>query len=211
MFKNKKKVLKMRKVILSAFLAFSCSIFCCEPYDSTEVLPFDGHGWFANANSLDQIIQKNKPIVAIEVGSWLGASTRFIAERVAKVYAVDTWCGSPLEAVHMNDPRLPHLYQQFLSNTIHAGLTDRIIPIRMNSLEAAKALRGKVDLIYLDAAHDTNSVIADILAWYPHLRKGGVMCGDDWSWPTVREAVVHCSRVLNKKIDARDHFWSFVD
>lgn len=37
------------------------------------------------------------------------------------------------------------------------------------------------DFVYLDAAHDEKSVTADLEAWYPKLRKGGVMCGDDYT------------------------------
>lgn len=50
----------------------------------------------------------------------------------------------------------------------------------MRSVEAAKALDVMADLINIDAAHDYKSVKEDILAWYPHLKEGGIMCGDDW-------------------------------
>lgn len=185
-----------------------------EPYNSVKQLPFDPHGWFANSKPLQSIIEKKQPKTVIEVGSWLGKSTRFIASKIpqgGKVYAVDTWEGSPQEQVHLKDPRLPFLYQQFLSNVIHAGLTDVIIPIRMKSIEASKALNIQADLIYIDAAHDTQSVTEDILAWYPHLQKDGIMTGDDWNWTTVRTAVVNCANKLNKKVSSYDNFWWYHD
>lgn len=202
----------MKKLVMLGILTLSTlNLFCSEPYDSIHVLPFDPHGWFINADPLGQIIDQNKPKTVIEMGSWLGCSTRFLAERCDKVYAIDTWCGSPEESVHMNNPNLPYLYQQFLSNTIHANLTDKIVPIRMNSLEAARALNLKADLIYIDGAHDIKSVIEDVLAWYPHLNENGIMCGDDWSWPSVREGVIHCSIKLNRKICAIENFWWFYE
>ena len=185
-----------------------------EPYDSIEDLPFDPHGWFGNGDKLEKIINEKQPQVVIEVGSWLGLSTRFIAGSVpegAKVYAVDTWGGSPQENVHLQDPRLPYLYQLFLSNVKHAGFADTIIPIRMDSLEAAKALNVQADLIYIDAAHDTASVLADITHWYPHLNPDGVMCGDDWKWDSVRVAVEICARHFKKNIYSNDNFWCFID
>jgi predicted O-methyltransferase YrrM len=183
-----------------------------EPYCSINNLPFDPHGWFGNAEQLAACF-KEKPITTvIEIGSWLGSSTRFLATSVAnggKVYAVDTWAGSPGEPVHMQDPRLPYLYQLFLSNVKHAQLTGKIVPVRMNSLEASKALNVKADLIYIDGAHDTTSVYLDILHWHSHLNEGGIMCGDDWLWPTVQAAVVKSARQLNKSIYVSHNFWRF--
>lgn len=180
-----------------------------DPYRSITVLPFDGEGWFSLANraKLEEFIQAFNPSVAIEVGAWLGCSTRFIASKMqdkAKVYAVDTWLGS---IEHQQDPRLPFLYQQFLSNVIHTGLTDKIIPIRMRSLEASQALNVQADLIYIDAAHDTESVKQDILVWYPHLTQDGILCGDDWGWATVRAGVVQAAQALGLQIFAVDNFW----
>jgi hypothetical protein len=185
-----------------------------EPYRSVVLLPYDGHGWFGNADPLGEILESKKPNVVIEVGSWLGCSTRFIASNIpegAVLYAIDTWKGTPGESVHMQDPRLPCLFQIFLSNVIHAGLTDKIIPVRMDSVEASRGLRIKADLIYLDGAHDTESVTRDIEAWLPHLNEGGIMCGDDWSWDTVRVAVINCAEKHEKQVHVVGNFWVFVD
>lgn len=181
-----------------------------EPYRSIQVLPFDGHGWFVNEAQLHICLEVKPARVVIEVGSWLGKSTRFIASCIpedGRVYAIDTWLGSPGESVHMKDPRLPHLYQLFLSNVRHAGLTQKIIPIRMESLEAAKGLAVQADLIYLDASHDIESVYQDIVAWYPHLVEEGIFCGDDWDWESVRIGVIKAAGILHKKVNYYSHFW----
>ena len=77
----------------------------------------------------------------------------------------------------------------------------------MNSVEASKALNVKADLIYIDGAHDTFSVTNDILSWYPHLEEGGIMCGDDWWWDSVRVAVVECAKQFGKKVNYVGNFW----
>lgn len=205
----------MKKFLLLILCLNSC-LFAdmSEPYRSIETLPFDNHGWFCNEKQLGPVLDQKSPKVVIEIGSWLGSSTRFIASRIPKngiVYAVDTWKGSPAESIHLQDPRLPYLYQLFLSNIKHANLTEKIIPIRMESTEASIALNVKADLIYLDASHDTDSVIDDIMNWHPHLNKGGLLCGDDWTWESVKAAVIHCSGVLNKKFNAEGNFWWFED
>jgi len=207
----------MNKFLLIATLTFS-SIFSSiqsteempEPYKSLNVLPFDGQGWFGNARQLTEILDSNNISTVIEVGSWLGSSTRFLASSIdpkGKVYAVDTWKGSTTEAIHMQDPRLPYLYQIFLSNVIHASMTNQIVPIRMESLEAANALSVKADLIYIDASHETLAVYQDILAWMPHLNKDGVICGDDWQWATVQKGVTRAAKKLNLQVTSSENFW----
>lgn len=181
-----------------------------EPYRSIIDLPFDDHGWFINQRQMETCLQALKPKTVIEVGSWLGSSTRFIAERLpdgAILYAVDTWLGSPAEDVHLRDPRLPYLFQLFLSNVKHAGLSHVIIPIRMDSLEASKALNVQADMIYIDASHDTESVYNDILAWFPHLKRGGIFCGDDWGWISVQVGVLRAADVLKGTVVPDGNFW----
>lgn len=185
-----------------------------EPYCSIVDLPFDDHGWFGHANSKNILAEiKAKPITTvIEIGSWLGSSTRFIAKSLpdnGKVYAVDTWLGTSTDDIHQTDPRLPHLYQLFLSNVKRANLTHKIVPIRMQSIEAAHALNVKADLIYIDGAHDEESVYNDIVYWYPHLNPEGIMCGDDWLWEGARKAIQRAAKNLNRKIFVEENFWKF--
>jgi hypothetical protein len=46
-------------------------------------------------------------------------------------------------------------------------------------------------MIYLDAAHSYQEVLADIRAFWPLVRPGGVLFGDDYEllWPGVIRAV----------------------
>lgn len=61
--------------------------------------------------------------------------------------------------------------------------------ITTKSTEFAKTLQtsgkdflGKdtVDFVYIDAAHDHESVANDILAWWPLLKEGGILAGHDF-------------------------------
>ena len=94
---------------------------------------------------------------------------------------------------------------------IHAGLTERVIPIRLPSVEAASRLRSEptltVDLVYLDGGHDEASVEADLAAWYPFVRGHGVLCGDDWGFPDVRRVVSAFAREHGLSIYLNDPFW----
>src|SRR5579883_2662808 len=96
-----------------------------EPYQNVQLLPFDPHGWYGNAIPMENLFETNEIKIVIEVGSWLGASTRHIATLLpedGKIYAVDHWMGS-IEHQPGGDafhPAVSFAYQQFLSNVIHA-------------------------------------------------------------------------------------------
>ena len=91
---------------------------------------------------------------------------------------VDHWKGS---AEHTQD--CSHLYRQFLSNVIRTRLTHQIIPLKMTTLEASKYSFPPIDLLYVDASHDEDSVLQDLEAWAPLIQQsGGILCGDDFLW-----------------------------
>lgn len=209
----------MRRFIFLFLIIFANSIQSLElpePYRSIEVLPFDPQGWYGNANSIQKIFSRYPIKTVIEVGSWIGASTRHIASLLpneGKVYAVDHWLGS---AEHQSGnenwtPAMEHLYQQFLSNVIHSQLTDKIIPMRMSSKEAALALKVKPDLVYIDATHETEAVYNDLKIWFPFVKGHGILCGDDWTWPTVAAAVRTFAQENNLRLETDDNFWIFYE
>ncbi len=53
--------------------------------------------------------------------------------------------------------------------------------VRRPSVEAAAEIApGSLDFVYIDAAHDLASVRADLAAWYPRVRPGGILAGHDY-------------------------------
>jgi len=53
--------------------------------------------------------------------------------------------------------------------------------IRKFSVDAAKEIPdGSLDFLYLDANHTLQYVIADLAAWVPKVRKGGIIAGHDF-------------------------------
>lgn len=137
--------------------------------------------------------------LAVEVGSWRGRSTLVLAKYLSPLstlYAVDTWAGTP------DDPEQHEslyagagdVYADFRRNLAGPIRSERLIPLRMTSLEGAAELgrrhgRRSLDLVFIDADHRYEAVHADILAYLPLVKPGGMIAGHDWGWPGVHQAV----------------------
>lgn len=190
------------------------------PYNSIEVLPFDPSSHFGpkQEEGLSHLLKDNNNIkTVVEIGSYLGASTCFIATLLPSdgvVYAVDHWQGNQEWTTHSGFKEAQSLfYQKFLSNVIHKGLCEKIIPMKMPSVEAAKLLTVTPDLVFLDGSHDFDSVYQDISTWFPLLEKEGILCGDDFNWgqgKPVKRAVEKFAREHNLKVHVLcDWFWYY--
>lgn len=214
---------------MNKFFLFSSWLFSCictisfvyaelpSPYNEIEVLPRRYFNrWFKNAQELDRLIEEHDVKIIVELGTWLGASAIYMAKQIppdGKIYCVDHWKGNEC-LIQSNDPEIKEilstLYVQFLSNIIHEGLTDKVIPINMTTDEAAKILDVKPDLVYVDAAHDENSVYRDLRNWYRKLAPGGIICGDDWQIQGVRKSVNRYARENGISVHVvNNRCWSF--
>lgn len=175
----------------------------------------DAQGFFlpSNADMLERLIRTlPNPILFVEVGSWLGSSTRFLAGKVGGcVVAIDHWGGSEehqRKAEFSNLP--PKLFDQFLTNCWH--YRERILPVRMASQQALALPIEGIDLLYLDGAHDYESVTFDLENWSPRVAAHGLLCGDDWLWggdKPVQRAVKDFAARVGRAVHSHGNFWWF--
>ena len=77
--------------------------------------------------------------------------------------------------------------------------------------EIAKYFGLTADVIHIDAAHEYEAVIADIKAWWPRVRPGGILLGDDWNlgWQGVDKAVREFAHIVNLTVEEHNHKWLF--
>lgn len=52
--------------------------------------------------------------------------------------------------------------------------------LRGMSKDMANKVKGKLDFIYLDGDHSYKGVMGDLKAWYPKVKKGGIVAGHDY-------------------------------
>jgi predicted O-methyltransferase YrrM len=184
------------------------------------LLPFKFDGMFSNdcKIGLNAIFDTYNIQDTIEIGSWIGESSVFIASKVKNhLYCIDPWELMPDQKYSQSSRNLEgKIYKQFLSNIIHSKLENKITPIKAKSQEAVKTFTKKVDLLYIDGSHDYKDVKHDILEWSKKLKPHGIICGDDWGdnhsqfSKGVVKAVIECSRLLRKEIYTIGQFWKLI-
>jgi SAM-dependent methyltransferase len=138
--------------------------------------------------------------VIVEVGCWLGRSTSYVAglcrARNLTLVCVDHWAGS--------SDRFDAQYRKLLaSRDIEIEFRHHLDALALpadirhtTSLAAAATFQpSSVDLVFLDASHDEAAITADIAAWWPTLRPGGILAGHDYrdDHPGVVAAVDHAA------------------
>jgi SAM-dependent methyltransferase len=69
----------------------------------------------------------------------------------------------------------------------------------------------EVDIVFIDALHDYESVRDDIRMWWSRVRIGGMLCGHDFNhqWPGVERAVAESFNLMQVGI-ASDSVWFIV-
>lgn len=155
--------------------------------------PQFGEDWFTYPKWYKAMVDNAKDGAHfVEVGSWKGKSSAYLAVEIAnsgkdiKFDCVDTWEGGP-EHVHMDNSQL---YEIFISNM--KPLEKYYRPIKAKSIDAAKLYEDEsLDFVFIDACHSYECVVEDIRAWYPKVKKDGIISGHDYndSWPGVVRAV----------------------
>jgi cephalosporin hydroxylase len=155
----------------------------------TEHFYQDIEGWFDFPHVYREALARVKPGGSMtEVGVCYGKSFFFLAVEAARI-ELDV-------ALHAVDPfRWPHdCWQVFQTR---AKSIEKIVDIRIHRGLSTIVARSQFsdqsqDFIFIDAEHTHEQVRNDMHAWWPKVKKGGVLAGHDWGreYPGVEKAVV---------------------
>ena len=112
----------------------------------------------------------------VEIGSWKGRSTVWLGHgaRLAgrRVYAVD-----PHE--HSKEDPSARTYDTFMRNLTEAGVADVVDPMVMTSADAAAAIPGGVEVLFIDGDHSDAAARSDADIWFPRLIDGATVLMHD--------------------------------
>lgn len=120
----------------------------------------------------------------VEVGSWVGRTAIAMADAGARVWCVDTWQGSIGDSVDDTERMVreaggPDSVFRVFCRNVGPRLFRGITPLRGPSTLWAGVWPYLADMVFLDGDHREPAAAADIAAWLPRVRPGGVLCGHD--------------------------------
>ncbi len=112
--------------------------------------------------------------VGAEIGVKRGSNAVAICRQMpdVKLYLIDLW---PEQSKNL---RFEAYYQQTKKRM---GPYDATF-MRMTSMEAVGKFKNcSLDFIYIDAAHDFDNIMLDLIYWVPKVKIGGIVSGHDYS------------------------------
>jgi glycosyltransferase involved in cell wall biosynthesis len=141
--------------------------------------------------------------IIVEIGSWNGASTCFLAEGSRKkkilIYCIDTWQDESRSTYRQD------IYAEFKLNTTRYG--NRIIPYQGDSQKISQGFTEKVDLLSIVGNCPYEKCRSDFEAWLPMLKPNGMVVlhdfgGDEGAKRAVQERLVDIEIKPGKQVDS---------
>jgi predicted O-methyltransferase YrrM len=158
-------------------------------------------GWFHHGASILDLVKQHQPQTCVELGTWQGASAIPVARMIQRwggtLTCVDTWAGELDEHGGSKPNRPPVMLSICARNIVEAGVSANVRFVVARTADAAKVWPEPIDFLYIDADHSEAGVAADLAAWAPHVRSGGIIAGDDygnayypgvaWAWDAFEQ------------------------
>lgn len=171
------------------------------------------------AHRSDEILKRLPPghVVGAEIGVFSGAtSARLLRREDLILFMVDPWTEFVADGVVIatNEDQEKNFKAaqeatEFAQNRRHI--------VRMDSGMAAACMDdASLDFVFIDGDHSYIAVSADIRVWLPKLKRGGLLCGHDYSNPDyefggeVKRAVDAAAKANGWTVELGDDFTWFV-
>ena len=129
---------------------------------------------------------------AVEIGSWKGKSTAWIAQALKDsgqarlVYAIDPHTGS---SEHQKDNTKVWTFDEFLKNIDKSGVSSFVRPIVKFSHQALSDIQGPIGFLFIDGGHEYELVKQDYELFAPLVAEGGYIAFHDTPWPGVNQFI----------------------
>ena len=146
----------------------------------------------------------------VEVGVWKGDfSSKILDQSPGKLYLVDPWKtfeDGKSRWYSIDQSRMDAIYENVVNKfKDNPGVCiERLASLESNPID-------EIDLVYIDGDHSYKAVKDDLNHWWPKIKLGGWLTGDDWEWkdkddpsregpkPAVNEFVLKHGLVLHIK------------
>lgn len=152
-------------------------------------------------DKIQSLIAILKPRTIVEIGVAYGYHAQHILRSNPKVkyFGIDPFI-SGYDSSDLFDRDVGELFKtdpaagmERLYSAVSMGLErefgSRAEILRMSSISAEKEFEDEsVDLVFVDGDHRFEAVEKDLAEWWPKIRSGGILVGDDYKWDGVRKA-----------------------
>jgi hypothetical protein len=137
-----------------------------------------------------RLIPKNRPIIFVEVGVYLGQMARNLLARVPNLIwiGVDSWLVPEQGSEYVKSGALIAKLSQKEFDAAYdcvvkmaAGYKKRASVIRCDSVVGASFYKDRsVDFVFIDDDHSEYGCSRSLKAWLPKIKKGGIISGHDY-------------------------------
>lgn len=146
---------------------------------------------------LAHLVRENSWRIGAELGLWQGELSAYLLANCPDLclIGIDHWEASGSGDKDKATGNAPYAGKDMAAAEARtraavAPYGSRVEIMKMSTTEAANHVSDEsLDFVFIDASHDTESVLADIRAWRPKVRGGGALIGHDANWPSVTAAL----------------------
>lgn len=174
-------------------------------------------GWMNFEEIYDQrVMAANGRDIFVEVGSWLGRSTCYMASKIRdsrkpiEFHAVDPFDGSGEDEGYKHHKAMGDQYEIYLSNIRALSLEQFVHTIRARSEETFWSFNDEsISFVFLDGDHRYPAVRNDLENWWTKIKPGGILGGHDLQYDGVLRAVNQFSISIRQGYQALGNSYLF--
>jgi len=172
-------------------------------------------------DELARRLPADRPVVGAEIGVWKGDMAKRMLARCPNLtlYMVDSWTAFEPGTRSYGSFSTKHVASQesmdkclakARETTAFAG--SRAFIVKSDSVAAAEGFAdGALDFVFIDARHTYEGCRQDIEAWYPKVKRGGLVCGHDYAHPDPQFEVTRAvDEFFGRKPETGDDYTWFV-
>jgi predicted O-methyltransferase YrrM len=161
------------------------------------------HGIFTHLTNDEKLLlylltlKMKRPAVAVEIGSFLGASACFLAlglGRTGRLYCVDTWNNDAMDEPERDT------FNEFMRNV--RNFREEIVPLRGTSARMATKFDRGINFLFVDGDHSYEECLNDWLSWSKFLEPEAIVVFHDVGWAegVIRVVREHVSPLAKREV-----------
>ncbi len=159
------------------------------------------------SNSIAKIAKKGAPICGAEIGVGSARTSKYLLATIPSLHLllVDRWqvadeCEpqSKTSDEFAKSTASDHEERYVEAVRVLQRFQSRFTILRAASVDAAAIVVSSLDFVFIDADHSYEGCLADMRAWWPKVRQGGLFCGHDHHLPEHPDGTDKCGRGVAK-------------